>query len=231
MSLHTLFLYHKGDMEKNNWNFDSWAECYDRSVRDSNWIHENYDHALKLVANKVVDMVKWRSQSMLDIGAGTGNLETLLAGIDNLTITAVEPSAIMREKFKEKHKNITILDGMLPDKLPEFGTKFDVITSTYVIHHVLFDKLENMIDKLCSLISQDGQVIIVDPMFESGEFRENHVQGLKTKGLTDLADEIEDEYFHSVDQLKRCFEKNNFEFKAIRLTFYVWFIDAKRVSV
>jgi SAM-dependent methyltransferase len=218
-------------MENKNWNFDSWAESYDRSVRDGNWIHENYDQALKLVAGKVVDRVKSRSQSMLDIGAGTGNLESLLTDLENLTITAIEPSAAMREKFKEKHRNIELLDGMLPDKLPKFSTKFDIITSTYVIHHVPFDKIENMMDRLCLQVANDGQILIVDPMFESKEFRENHVLDLRKNGYNDMSDEIEDEYFHSIDHLKRCFERNGFEFKANRLTFYIWIVEAKKLPI
>lgn len=218
-------------MENKTWDFDSWAASYDSSVRDGNWIHENYDHALGLVADEVVERVKSRNQSMLDIGAGTGNLESLLVGLAGLDITAVEPSVKMREIFKRKLPGIKLLEGSIPDNLPCFDSKFDIITSTYVIHHVPFDELEKLIDKLCSFAADDSQIIIVDPMFETAQFREHHVAHLKDMGLTELADDIEDEYFHSVAELEAGFTKNGFEFNASRLTFYVWFVEAKKRQV
>lgn len=216
-------------MDNKHWDFDTWAESYDVSVRDGNWIHENYDQALATVAGKVVERVKWRNQSMmLDIGAGTGNLESSLTGCEGLSITAIEPSALMREKFLAKHPNIKVLDGCIPDGLPQFGKKFDIITSTYVVHHVPFDQLEKLIETLCGILNDDGQIIIVDPMFESAQLREGHVAQLKSKGCDELAEEIEDEFFHSATETKSCFEKLGFEVEASRLTFYVWMIQAKR---
>lgn len=215
-------------MDKKFWDFDSWAKSYDVSVRDGNWIHENYDQALRLVAQRVVERVKWRSQSMLDIGAGTGNLESLLVDCNGLSITAVEPSASMREKFSAKHPNIGVFDGCIPDKLPIIDNKFDIITLTYVIHHVPFDQLKKLAETLCNIANDDAQIIIVDPMFESAQFREEHVAKLKTKGHNELAEEIEDEFFHSVAEFKTCFENHGFEVETSRLTFYVWMIQAKR---
>lgn len=192
---HALFLYHWRKMDNKVWDFDSWAKSYDVSVRDGNWIHESYDQTLELVTSKVVERVKWRNQSMLDIGAGTGNLESLLTGCQGLSITAIEPSASMREKFSQKHPTLKVLPGNIPDGLPEFEEKFDIITSTYVVHHVPFDQLEKMIKSLCDILNNDGLVIIIDPMFESAQFRDEHIEQLKRNGCNELAEEIEDEFF------------------------------------
>lgn len=218
-------------MDNKTWDFDRWAQNYDESVKDGNWIHDGYQKALELVSLRVADRVKWRNQSMLDIGAGTGNLESLLSGFANLEITAVEPSPIMRERFKEKHGNINIYNGKLPNSLPDFGRKFDIITSTYVLHHVDYTELEKMIAILDSMVDSAGEIIVIDPMFESESFRLAHVRDLREKGFDDLADEIEDEYFHSVDQMKYCFEKKGFKLTTQRLTFYVWLIAGSKVSI
>ena len=135
---------------------------------------------------------------------------------------------MMREKFREKHPQIKLVDGCVPDKLPQFDEKFDIIASTYVIHHVPFDQLEKLIEIFRSNLTHDGQIIIVDPMFETASFRESHVADLRNKGFLELAEEIKDEFFHSVAELKACFRKLGFEVEASRLTFYVWMIQAKR---
>jgi hypothetical protein len=67
-------------------------------------------------------------------------------------------------------------------------------------------------------------------MFETSGFREEHVRMLKENDQTELAQEIEDEFFHSVAELITCFKRHGFDVLTRQITFYVWLIHAKKVS-
>ncbi|MFA4718846.1 hypothetical protein [Pyrococcus kukulkanii] len=52
-------------MEK--WDFNSWAESYDKDVEMDEWTYRDYWNVLRLVVGCVSDLV-------LDISCGTGNI-------------------------------------------------------------------------------------------------------------------------------------------------------------
>ena len=149
-----------------SWDFDKWSENYDETVLDENWIHDGYTEVIEQVSKIITDFEKNKNIKFLDIGAGTGNLISKLQGHTNFEFYAIEPSTGMREKLLEKCGNVKIIGGMLPD-LPEPETKFDVIVSTYAIHHVEHEKSRQMVYNICKYANENCMVIFADVMFEN----------------------------------------------------------------
>jgi ubiquinone/menaquinone biosynthesis C-methylase UbiE len=122
-----------------DWDFDSWASSYDESVRENDWIHENYSDNINLLFSEIDILAKDKKINLLDIGAGTGNLISKLINYHNVDILAIEPSKNMRDIFQKKCQSVEIIDAKLP-VLPNINKKFDVIVASYVIHHVEHEK-------------------------------------------------------------------------------------------
>ncbi|MEZ4811957.1 MAG: class I SAM-dependent methyltransferase [Caldisericia bacterium] len=210
-----------------NWDFDKWSENYDETVLDENWIHDGYTEIIKKVAGIILKYSSSKNIKLLDIGAGTGNLISKLQTQENIEFWAVEPSRGMREKLSEKCGNIKIIDGMLPE-MQEIPEKFDVIVSTYAIHHVKHENTEHMVDNICKHANKNCLALFADVMFESKEDYQNHIAELKRKNITERAYDLDDEYFQYVDVLTDVFKKHGFMVKDDRQNFYTHIFRALR---
>ena len=104
----------------------------------------------------------------LEIGSGSGILATMIAEqFSDIRITALDSSthmnAIAREYVKDKGfaDRITIQAGNVEEKVLMQGLgKFDVIYSTYSMHH--WAEPGSVIQNLCTLLKEDGVLIIYD---------------------------------------------------------------------
>jgi putative AdoMet-dependent methyltransferase len=213
-------------MKNRNWDFDSWAKRYDKSVQESDWIHENYKKNIDLLAQEISQIANKKKINLLDIGAGTGNLISQLIKNPNIEFLAIEPSRNMREEFQKKCPNIEIIDGSLPD-FPALDMKFDIIVSSYVIHHVEHERSRLMIHNLKKLLKPDGEIFFLDVMFESKEFFQNEINQLKQQGQEDRVEEMLDEYFYFVDELNSILNTEGFSVTTTRLGHYVWLTKAQ----
>lgn len=114
----------------------------------------------KNLSNKIqlVDNQTDKANSILDIGAGTGDfLVTALKR--GYTITGVEPNSKARDfaqrKGVELHSNLSELKEK----------QFEVITLWHVLEHL--PNLEEQISTIVSLLEEDGTLIIAVPNFKS----------------------------------------------------------------
>jgi putative AdoMet-dependent methyltransferase len=208
------------------WDFDSWAKRYDKSVQESDWIHENYGKNIDLLVQEISQKANKMEVNLLDVGAGTGNLISKLIKNPNIEFLALEPSRNMREEFQKKCPTIEIIDGVLPD-LPDLEMKFDIIVSSYVIHHVEHERSQSMVQNLKRLLKPDGEILFLDVMFESKEFFQNEINQLKQQGQEDRAEEMLDEYFYFVDELNSILNTEGFSVTTTRLGHYVWLTKAQ----
>jgi ubiquinone/menaquinone biosynthesis C-methylase UbiE len=213
------------ELSQKDWDFDSWAETYDVSVQDNDWIHENYAKNIDLLVYEINNIVKDKKMSLLDIGAGTGTLISKLSKNQNINISAIEPSKKMREIFTKKCPDIEIIDGCLP-RLPILKKKFDIIVSSYVIHHITHDKSLLMAQNIKNLLKPNGTLLLIDVMFNNKEYLESEVHFLKQQGLINRVEEILDEYFYFVESLSIIFENEGFSVYSNKLSKYVWYIKA-----
>ncbi|WP_457742625.1 class I SAM-dependent methyltransferase [Thermococcus sp.] len=192
-------------MEK--WDFDGWAESYDEDVMNEDWIHRDYWKVLRLVAERARGVV-------VDIDCGTGNI---LRFLDSESYIGVEPSAGMREKFREKH-GFEPLDGhFLALPLPD-GVA-DTVTTTYAFHHVPDEEKEDAIKEMLRVLKPGGKIVIADVMFESED------EKIRIAEEDDLRDEIEDEYFAPVDKLRKICGRLGLECQFERINRYVWIAE------
>lgn len=194
------------------WNFDEWAETYDEDVSREDWIHKDYKKVLKLVAEKAKGIV-------IDIGCGTGNI---LRFIKCEQYIGVEPSGEMRRVFKEKWGfepvNGHFLDIPLSDGIA------DTVITTYAFHHVPDGEKENAIKEMLRVLKHDGKIVIGDVMFESEKEKR------RISEVDGITEEIEDEYFATVEHLREICERLGLELTFEQVNRYVWIAEMKRTT-
>jgi len=194
------------------WDFDRWAETYDEDVSREDWIHKDYKEVLKLVAEKAKGVV-------VDIGCGTGNI---LRFIKYEQYIGVEPSGEMRRVFKEKWGfepvNGHFLDIPLPDETA------DTVITTYAFHHMPDEEKEKAIKEMFRVLKPDGRLIIADVMLKSEKEKQRIGE---EDGITE---EIEDEYFATIEHLRKVCERGELGFIFEQVTRYVWVVEVKRTT-
>ena len=153
----------------NSKGFDLWSDNYDTQVEISD--EENvYPFAgYKKVLGTVYEKVrKQNPKNILDIGFGTGILAKKLYD-DGYNIYGIDFSNEMLKKAKQKMPNAELLQFDFTDGLPkEFEQKqFDVILSTYAIHHIDDEAKKSYILKLLKSLNPKGILIFGDVAFET----------------------------------------------------------------
>ena len=149
--------------------FDLWSDNYDTQVEISD--EENvYPFAgYKKVLGTVYEKVrKQNPKNILDIGFGTGILAKKLYD-DGYNIYGIDFSNEMLKKAKQKMPNAELLQFDFTDGLPkEFEQKqFDVILSTYAIHHIDDEAKKSYILKLLKSLNPNAILIFGDVAFET----------------------------------------------------------------
>lgn len=106
---------------------------------------------------------------ILDYGCGVGYLIPHLCKYsDNVSGTDLSPSSInkVNEKFK---KNSSFCGAKIVSDLILENKKFDLITAVEIIEHLYDDNLNELIDNIDSLLSDNGIVIFTTPNNENRE--------------------------------------------------------------
>lgn len=143
---------------------------------DSYYKSESYishTDSKRTVVDKVYQIVKkfslWRKvnlistyvrsqRTLLDIGAGTGDF-LVTATNRKWNAEGVEPNYNARMRAQEKGVELNYDMSSLTDR------KFKVITLWHVLEHL--PDLENQIEKMTSLLEEDGILVIAVPNFKS----------------------------------------------------------------
>lgn len=167
--------------------FDLWSDNYDSQVEISD--EENvYPFAgYKRVLGTVYENIrKQNPKNILDIGFGTGILAKKLYD-DGYNIYGIDFSNEMLKKAKQKMPNAELLQFDFTDGLPkEFEQKqFDVILSTYAIHHINDEAKKSYILKLLKSLNPKGILIFGDVAFET----EKDMEAARKKDYEEWDDE------------------------------------------
>lgn len=206
------------DQEK-KWDFDEydWLENYDERMRSVERLH--YDDTLSKVVQKsmarTVDLV-------LDIGTGTGNLAVKFLE-KGCQVVGLDPSAKllrMAEKKVEKwgeQFDIRVCENPFLET-PFFDNTFDVVVSTYSIHHITDDAKQLAIVEMKRVMKPDGRIIIGDVMFKDSED--------KNRALWEYSD-MEDEYQPTLDTFLDMFSDDGFMAEAEQMADTVWIVLAE----
>lgn len=206
-----------------NDKFNEWAKDYDSSVKVSKDGQEypfaGYDDLMDVVYDSIGNSEKL---SVLDIGFGTGKLTERFYK-DGHTITGIDFSSEMIKIASKKMDQARFIqfdfcDG-LPDKIE--GEKFDVILSTYAIHHLENKEKINFINNLKKYLHQDGMILIGDVAFVN---REEHNQCKHDAGSLWDDDEVYivfDEIKNELDYKKVDFKKVSYCAGVLRLSHFL----------
>ncbi|MCL2773539.1 MAG: methyltransferase domain-containing protein [Oscillospiraceae bacterium] len=124
-------------LEKMDDYFNSRVEIYENDM-----IGNRLDELYERIAN-LVD-IDSTSPKLLDLGCGTGlELERLFTKYPDMNVTGIDLSSEMLNKLKNKYKdkNINLICGSYFDI--NFGSDYDVVLSTYSLHH--FNETEKLL--------------------------------------------------------------------------------------
>lgn len=168
-------------LEKMNDFFNSRAEIYDNHMLIDMGLDEFYEEIAKLVK------IDNKNLKLLDLGCGTGiELERLFVHYPNMNVTGIDLSFEMLNKLKDKYinKNISVLCASYFDV--EFGNDFDVVISTYSLHH----------------FNEDEKFILYKKVYESMKAGSLYIEG-------DYTVKTDEEQILYVSELKRFKEEQN----------------------
>jgi len=105
----------------------------------------------------------WKGKDFLDIGAGTGWLVQKAANEGAASALGIEPSQRNLEIAKNHHPGVEVVQCSFEDFDPE-GKRFDEITAVMSFSHIA--DLRRAFQKLRSMLSERGEVIIIVPDFQ-----------------------------------------------------------------
>lgn len=143
--------------------FDQWAAKYDEEVVGEGFPFTGYRQVLAETARLVGARA---GMSVLDLGAGTGNLSRLFVALGcELCCTDFSGEMIERARAKIAHAQFYLHDlrQVFP---PEFTHRFDRVVSAYVFHHFeLADKMLIIGRIMENLLTPGGRLVIADISF------------------------------------------------------------------
>lgn len=123
--------------------------------------------------------------SILEIGAGTGGNIEMLSRYGN--VTAVEMDEAARAIALEK-TGMHFLAGHLPDALPEFDRKFDLVCMFDVLEHVEKDRAA--LEAITGLLAPGGRLVLTVPahqwLWSHHDEVLHHFRRYSRAGLADL---------------------------------------------
>jgi SAM-dependent methyltransferase/GNAT superfamily N-acetyltransferase len=144
-----------GMMEEMSAYFDTRADIYDHHMINDLGLDEFYE-AINTCFEVPVT-------SLLDLGCGTGlELEKLFERFPDMEVTGIDMSAEMLKKLEEKYdgKSLRLICGSYFDK--DFDGLYDVVLSTYSLHHFSEDKKLSLYRKVYNAVETGGIFVFGD---------------------------------------------------------------------
>ncbi|MGN8644731.1 class I SAM-dependent methyltransferase [Gracilibacillus sp. HCP3S3_G5_1] len=205
--------------------FEEWASTYDEAVTGHDPQYRDVFQGYDTILDEVAQLAKG---TVMEFGVGTGNLTKKMLN-KNVNVIGIEPSAPMRELAKEKLPDVELLEGdflefPLPDK------PIDTIVSTYAFHHLTKEEKNRAIGKFYTLLTNGGRVVFADTVYENQEAEQKIKQEAKELGYHDLLEDLNREYYPTLDDLRQLFERNGFRFEARQKNKFVWLFVAEKIE-
>lgn len=199
------------------WNFNAWAERYDKIVSEGHEIYEKYD----LILNFIVQITKPKlGKLVLDIGTGTGNLALRFLPF-GARIIGLDPSRRMLEMaYKKAYNNPMIEFYYAPEPflhIPYPDNFFDIVVSSYAFHHVPKKLKRKGIREMYRVLKRNGVWALGDLMFKDKRGEESALQKY---------DWLEEEYFTHIFELQKIFKKLGIKLKTKQFTPVSWVVWA-----
>ncbi len=154
-----------------------------RQIEDEHW----WFVARRKIIGALLDRLQLSEQAeILEVGCGTGGNIALLKRFGTVTCVELDKTAA----GMARDRNLApVFYGKLPNELPEFPRKFDVVTVFDVIEHVKDDGAS--LQALSSMLKPGGRIVVTVPAFNflwSQHDDENHHQRrYRRRDLVNLA--------------------------------------------
>ena len=208
-------------------NHDPDAADYDRDVLDeADPIRTGYDALLDWVTQRAELVADSR---VLELGSGTGNLSLRLPAFGELVCVDIsdEMSRIARDKLSGQ-EGVRWVGNDLLEYFDSPGPDFDAVLSSYAIHHLLEAEKQQLFGCIARRLRPGGRAVFGDLMFENEDARQKTLRAYRASGRSELADEIEDEFFWDVESASRGLRGLGLEVETRRFSELSWGIGARR---
>lgn len=203
--------------------FNQWASSYDDTVagKDPEYreVFEGYDEMLGRLAEISVSPV-------MEFGVGTANLTRKVID-QNKVVLGIEPSSEMRRIAKVKCPEAAIYDGNFLE-YPKLLTPIRSIISSFAFHHLTTKEKVEAIQSFRDRLEDDGKVAFIDTIFKDEKHKEQLIKAAEKQGFLNLAQDLQEEYYPFLEELREMFVLNGFEVTFEQLNKYAWLIQAEK---
>jgi len=203
--------------------FEDWAKDYDASVQGFDPQYADVFSNYEAILNEVVSET---TGTVLEFGVGTGNLSKKIMQAGH-PIVGVEPSKAMREIALEKFPTLTVLEGDFIT-FPPLNMVVDTIVSTYAFHHLTDAEKATAVQQFRNILAENGKIVFGDTMFKSVAMKEKAIDDANEKGFLTLAEDLQREYYPTIDTLQTIFIDHGFDVNFKQMNNFVWIVIAKK---
>ncbi|AKL86016.1 class I SAM-dependent methyltransferase [Bacillus atrophaeus] len=202
--------------------FEDWAATYDQTASGFDIEYKEAFRGYEQILNGIVT----RSGShVLEFGPGTGNLTAKLLEAGK-TVFGVEPSPAMRKLAADKLSGQSlIVDGDFLD-FPEPPFAVNTIVSSYAFHHLTDEEKRTAVKLYGKYLKRHDKIVFADTVFEHTDAYKQAIQNARHQGYHHLAQDLETEYYPTLDTLKEIFSAEGFAVQFIQQNDFVWILEA-----
>jgi len=208
-------------------NHDQWFEDYDQDVQnEADPIRTGYEHVL----NWVIEQAQISpTDTVVDLGSGTGNLGQRIQRCQKLV--CVDVSTKMSEVAKPKLAHLSDVEFQHVDLLEFFdqnNKRFDVIVSTYAVHHLEEDEKQLLFKHLWQALKPGGRAVLGDLMLENQPAEATMIEKYQQLNMPGVYESIDEEWFWYVDTAVDGLKRLGFEVAKKRFSDLSWTIAARK---
>lgn len=200
--------------EEKTWNFDSWADRYDKEVAsDSQHYYARYDQVLDAVATLASPVPGKR---VLDIRTGMGNLalRCLARGPE---VIGLDPSESMLSHARSKARGASGVEFHQVDDpflhIPYPDSCFDAVVSTYAHHHILHRLRSDSVREMVRVLTPGDRWVLGDLVFET---EQAEIRALREYRW------LESAYFARIDDLRGVLGELGMTLNSQQITPVTW---------
>lgn len=89
-------------------------------------------------------------------------------------------------------------------------------------------KKKQAIHTYSNILHSDGKIVFADTMFQNQAAHQAEIDKARAAGFDQLAEDLETEYYPSIDVLKQIFEEEGFSTSFHQMNDFVWIVEAKK---
>jgi putative AdoMet-dependent methyltransferase len=203
---------------------DQVAEKYDDLVH-RNLAHDIRENYFGILDRVVALLCLSPGARVLDVGIGTGLLAERMP--DGIELHGIDVYSKMLDQIKIKGLPAIVQVGHFLD-IPYGSDSFDVIVSTFALHHVPQPYHMAAFKELDRVLRPKGVLLVADFMTENRVQRAELVERFELEKRTDMLLEMDEEHFMDIESATRHFEGISFCIAYERVSTLSWIFRAMR---